>query len=124
MKEGGDGHFGDARLSVVHFVLALGVHGIRSLKDHEAFLGVEKAIPILARHASFLGRCLLALSFFGSAGLSQKALEEFAVLVEVLNGVGVVGARVLHELVEVVGLALQGPFASTIGSGDQSWVGR
>ena len=28
VKEGGDGRFGDARLSVAHFVLALGVNGI------------------------------------------------------------------------------------------------
>ena len=35
-----------------------------------------------------------------------------------------VGAWVLHELVEVVGLALLGLFARAIGSGDQSWVGR
>ena len=79
-------------------MLALGVDGIRSHEDHEAFLEIEKAVPILARHASFLGRCLLALSFFRSIGLSQKALEEFTVLVEVLDGVGVVGAWTLHEL--------------------------
>ena len=41
-----------------------------------------------------------------------------------LDGVGVVGARVLHELVEVVGLALLGLLARTIGCGDQDWVGR
>ena len=67
-------------------MLVLGVDGIRSPEDHEAFLGIRKAVPILARHASFLGHCLLALSFFRSAGLSQKVLEEFAVLVEVLDG--------------------------------------
>ena len=80
-KEGGDGRFGDACLSVAHFVLPFGVYGIRSPEDHEAFLGIGKAIPILARHASFLGHFLLALSFFRSAGLSHKALEEFVVLV-------------------------------------------
>ena len=83
-------------------------------------LGIGKAIPILARRALFLGCCLLALSFFRPAGLSHEALKELTVLVEVLNGVGVVGARVLHELVEVVGLALLGLFARAIGSGDQS----
>ena len=83
-------------------MLALGVDGIGSPEDHEAFLGIRKVVPILARHASFLGRYLLALSFFGSADLSQKALEEFTVLVEVLNGVGMVGAWAPHELVEVV----------------------
>ena len=41
-----------------------------------------------------------------------------------LDGVGVVGAWALHELVEVVGLALLGLLARTIGRGDQGWVGR
>ena len=77
-------------------------------EDHEAFLGVGKAIIILACHASFLDRCLLALSFLRPTGLSQKALEEFTVLVEVFDGVGVVGAWAPHELVKVVGMALLG----------------
>ena len=105
-------------------MLALGVDGIGSPKDHDAFLEVGEAIPILARRASFLGCCLLALSFFRPAGLSQEALEELAVLVEVLDGVGVVGAWALHELVEVVGQALLGLLARTISCDDQSWVGR
>ena len=105
-------------------MLALGVDGIRYPKYHEAFLGIRKAIPILARHTSFLGRCLLALSFFRSAGLSQKALEEFAVLVEVLDGVGMVGTWALYELVEVVRLTLLGLLAHMIGRGDQTRVGR
>jgi len=33
--------------------------------------------------------------------LSQKALEELAVLIEVFDGVVMVGAWALHELVEV-----------------------
>ena len=103
-------------------MLALGVDGIRSPKDHEAFFGIRKAIPILACRTSFLGHSLLALSFFWPVGLSQKALEEFAVLVEVLDRVGVVGAWALHELVEVVGLALLGLLACTIGHDDQSKV--
>ena len=69
-KEGGDGRFGDARLSVAHFVVALRVDGIGSPKDHDAFLGVREAVPILACHASFLGCCLLALSFFRPTDLS------------------------------------------------------
>ena len=59
-----------AHASVAYLVLALGVDGVGSPKDHEAFLGVRKAVPILARHASFLGRCLLALSFLRPTGLS------------------------------------------------------
>ena len=61
-------------------------------KDHDAFLRVREAILILARRASFLGCCLLALSLFWFVGLSQKALEEFTVLIELLDRVGVVGA--------------------------------
>ena len=101
-------------------MLALGIDVIVSPEDHEAFLGVRKAVIILACHASFFGCCLLALSFLWPADLPQKALEEFAVLVKV----GVVGAWALHELVEVVGLALLGLLACTIGRGDQSGVGR
>ena len=119
-KERGDGRLGGACLSIAYLMLALGVDGIRSPKDHEAFLGIGKVIPILGCHASFLGRCFLAIFFFGSTGLSQKALEEFIVLVEVLDGVGVVSAWTLHELVEVVGLALLGLLAHMIGHGDQS----
>ena len=35
-----------------------------------------------------------------------------------------VGAWAIHELVKVVGLALLGLLARTIGYGDQGWVGR
>ena len=105
-------------------MLALGVDGIRSLEDHEAFLGIREAIPILTHHASFLGRCLLALSFFWSVGLSQKAFEELAFLVEVLDGVSVVGVGAIHELIEVVRQALLGLLAHAIGHGDQSSIGQ
>ena len=105
-------------------MLALGVDGIRSPEDHEAFLEIRKAIPILAYHVSFLGRCLLALSFFRSTGLSQKALEEFAVLVEVLDGVGVVGAWTVHEFVEVVRQSLLGLLGRAICRGDQQGGGQ
>ena len=69
-EEGRDGRLGDACLYVAHFVLALGVDGIRSPEDHDAFIEIRKAVPILACHASFLGHCLLALFFFWSTGLS------------------------------------------------------
>ena len=99
-------------------MLALGVDGIRYPKDHVAFLRIRKVIPILAHCASFLGCYLLALSLFRPTGLSQKALEEFVVLVEVLDGVGVVGAWALHELVKVVRMALLGLLAHVISHGD------
>ena len=101
-KEGGDDRFGDARFLVAHFMLGLGVDGIRSPKDHDAFLKVGEAVPILAHRASFLGRLFLALPFLWLAGLSQKVLQELIVLIEVLKGVGMVGACTLHELIEVV----------------------
>ena len=41
-----------------------------------------------------------------------------------LDGVGVVGAWTLHELVKVVRLALLGLLAYSVSHSDQSWVGR
>ena len=95
-------------------MLALGVDGIGSPKDNYAFLGVGEAVPILAHSASFLGCCLLGLSFFRPTDLSQEALEELAVFVEVLDGVSMVGAWAIHELVEVVRQALLGLFVHVI----------
>ena len=86
----------------MHFVLTLGVDGVGSPEDHEAFLGIGKAVPILACRAYFLGCCLFAVSFFRRAGLSEKTFEELVVFVMVFDGVGVVGAWAIHELVEVV----------------------
>ena len=123
-KERGDGQLSGACLSIAYLVLALGVDGVGSPKDHEAFLEVKEAIFILACRATFLGRLLLAFPFLWLGGLPREALEELAVLIEVLDEVGVVGAWALHELVEVVGLALLGLLARTIGYGDQGLVGR
>ena len=95
-------------------MLALGVDGIGSPKDHEAFLEVGEAIFILARLASFLGCLLLAVPFLWLGGLPQEALEELIVLIEVFDGIGMVGAWTLHELVEVVRLDLLGLLARTI----------
>ena len=93
-------------------------------KDHEAFLRIRKANPILARRASFLGCYLLALSFFCPSGLLREALEELVVLVEVFDGVGVVGAWTIHELVEVVRQSLLGLLARASSHGDQCGVVR
>ena len=81
-------------------------------------------VRTLARHALFLGCYLLALSFLRPASLSQKALEEFTVLVEVLDRVGMVGACALHKLAEVVRLALLGLLAHAISHGEQRGVCR
>ena len=59
--------------------------------------------PCLLR--PFLGRYFFAFFFLWPANLPQKALEELAVLVEVFDGIGVVGSWTLHELAKVVGLA-------------------
>ena len=83
-------------------MLALGVDGIGSPKDHEAFLGVGEATIILAHRATFLRRLLLVFPFLRLAGVLLKALEELAFLIEVLDGVSMVGAWAIHELVEVV----------------------
>lgn len=63
---------------------------------------------------------LLAAS---SLFLSSFAFEEFAVLVEVLDRVGIVGAGTLHELLEVIVLARLGLFARSVDRSDQGWVG-
>ena len=55
---------------------------------------------------------------------TQKALEELAVLVEVFYKVVVVGARALHELVEVARRVLLGLRARMISRGDQHGVVR
>ena len=44
--------------------------------------------------------------------------EELAVLIEVFDGVGMVGAWAIHELVEVVRQALLGLLAHVISYGD------
>ena len=51
-------------------------------------------------------------------------LEELAVLVEMVDGIVVVGARALHELVKVARSVLLGLRAQVIGHGDRRGVGR
>ena len=68
-KEGGDGRLSDTCLSIAHFMLVLGVDGIGSPEDHDAFHEIGETVPILVRHAFFLGCCHLALSFFWPADL-------------------------------------------------------
>ena len=59
-----------------------------------------------------------------ASDLPQKAFEELVVLVEVLDGVGMVGAWDLHELVEVVRQALLGLFARAISRSHQCGLGQ
>ena len=51
-------------------------------------------------------------------------LEELVVLVEMVDGIVVVGARALHELVEVSRSVLLGLRAQVIGRGDRRGVSR
>ena len=104
-------------------MLALRVDGLGSTEDHDAFFRVAEAVPVLARRAPFLGCRLLAISFFRPTGLSQETFEELAVLVKVFDGVGMVCAWALHELVEVVQNALLGLLVHVISRGDQCKVG-
>ena len=57
-------------------------------------------------------------------GLSQETFEELAVLVEVFDGVGMVGAQTVHEFVEVVRQPLLGLLARAINRGDHRGVVR
>ena len=105
-------------------MLVLGMDSVGSPKDHEAFLGVGEAIFIHARRTSFLDCLVLAFPFLWLSGLPQEALQELTVLVEVFDGIGMVGAWTFHELVEVVGLALLGLLARAIGHNDERGVGQ
>ena len=66
---------------------------------------------------------LLRLFFPWPASLRQQALEELAVLVEMVDGIVVVGARALHEIVKVSRRVLLGLSARIIRCGDRarSW---
>jgi hypothetical protein len=55
------------------------------------------------------------------ARLTQHALEEFAVLELVLDGVAVIGARLFQDMLEVASVALT--LARTVGRRDRVGVG-
>ena len=63
-------------------------------------------------------------SFSWPASLPQQALEEQAVLVEMIDMIVMVGAWALHEHVKVVRRVLLGLSACVIRHGDQRGVGR
>ena len=123
-EEGGDGRLGGACLPIAHLVLAFGPDGIGSTEDHDALLRFGEAISVLACRASFLGCRLFAVSLLWPAGLSEEMFEELTVLVEVFDGVGVVGAWAIHELIEVVRQSLLGLLGRAIGHGDQRGAAR
>ena len=103
-------------------MLAFRPYGVGSAEDHDAFLRVGEAVFVLARCTSFLGCRLFAVSFFQPADLSWETFEELIVLVEVFDGVGVVGAWAIYEFVEVVRQALLGLLARAVCCGNQHGV--
>ena len=105
-------------------MLAFSPDGIGPAEDHDALLRFGEAISILACRASFLGRRLFVISLLWPAGLSEEMFEELAVLEEVLDGVGMVGAWTVHELVEVVRQPLLGLLARAISRDDHRGVVR
>ena len=115
-EEGGDERLGDACLPVAYLMLAFSLDGVGPTEDHDALLRFRETISVLACRASLLGCHLLVVSFFRPADLSQETFEELTFLIEVFDGVGVVGAWAIHELVEVVRQSLLGLLAY-----DQLW---
>ena len=83
---GGDGYLGGPCLSIANLVLSLGPDGIGSTEEHDAFVNVGETVPVLACHASFLDRRILAVYLLWPTGLSEETFEELVVLVEVFDG--------------------------------------
>ena len=67
---------------------------------------------------------LFCLFHYLPASLPQQALEELAVLVEMVDGIVVVGARALHDLMKVARRVLLGLCARVIGRDDRRGVGQ
>ena len=105
-------------------MLAFRPDGVGLAEDHDALLRFREAISVLACRASFLGCRLFAVSLLWPAGLSEETFEELAILVEVFDGVGMVGAWTIHEFVEVVRQPLLGLLAHMISHGDHRGVVR
>jgi hypothetical protein len=87
-------------------VLTLGAVILRTFKDHKAAVRVGEGVPVLGRRSLLLGHLLVAVPALALAGLTKYLLEELAILELVLDGVAVVGAPLLQELLEMVVVAL------------------
>ena len=97
-------------------VIILQSVGVRS--DHfilQSSGSLSAAPPSLAAASS---------PFSWPTSLPQQALEELAVLVEMVDGIVVVGAWALHELMKVAWRVLLGLRTHVIGHGVQRGVGR
>jgi len=105
-------------------MLAFGPDGVGPAEDHDALLRFRETISILAYRATPPDYQLLAVPLLWRAGLSEETFEELTLLVEVFDGVGVVGAWTIHEFVEVVRQSLLGLPGCVISCGDQRGVVR
>jgi hypothetical protein len=91
----GNRALGGAYFREADLVLAFGAVVLRTSKDHEAAIRVGEGAPILGWRSLLLGCLLVAVPALAPAGLTQHPLEELTVLELVLDGVAVVGARLL-----------------------------
>ena len=123
-EEGGDGRLGGAHLPVAYLMLEFGPDGVRPAEDHDALFRFRETIPILACHATPPNCRLLAVPLLWRAGLSEEMFEELALLVEVFDRIGMIGAWTIHEFVEVVRQSLLGLLGCAISCGDQRGVVR
>ena len=103
-------------------MLVFSPDGIGPADDHDALFRFGETISVLACCASILGCRLLAISLLCLASLLEETFEELALLVEVFDGIGVIGARTIHEFIEVVRQSLLGLLGRTISRGDQRGV--
>jgi hypothetical protein len=67
------------------------------------------------------GGLLITVPALALAGLTQHELEKLAVLEHVLGGEAVIGARLFHELLELVSIALS--LVHAVGRRDHIGVG-
>jgi hypothetical protein len=91
----GNRALGGAYLPEADLVLVLGAVILRTSKDHEAAVQFGEGVPVLGQCSLLLGRLLVVVPTLAPAGLTRHPLEELAILELVLDGVAVVGARLL-----------------------------
>jgi hypothetical protein len=121
MEELRDGVPGGADFLEVDLMLTLGAVMLRPSEDHEVAIRLGEAAPILGRCPLIFWRLFVAVPSLALARMNQLALDELAVLELVLDRVTVIGAQLLHELLEVVGVALS--LAGAVGRRDRVGVG-
>jgi hypothetical protein len=117
----GNRALGGTYLSEVDLVLVLGAVVLRTSKDHEVAVRIGEGVLILGCHSLLLGHLLVAVPALAPTGLTQHPLKELAILELVLEGVAMVGAWLLQELLEMVVTALS--LVHSVGRYDRIGVG-